>query len=79
MANGGGDWEWPDCVNLGISSYSKPGDPSPHIPEQSLVHGVDVNSLMSSLPFLRPNGQMANGNCSIIFLHHTIVPTEERS
>ena len=56
MAHGGMGWEWPDCVNLGISRHSRPWDLSPHIPEKSLVHGVDVNSLMSSLSFLRPNG-----------------------
>ena len=57
MAIVGMGWEWPDSMNLGISRHSGPWNLSPHIPEKSLVHGVDVNSLVSSLAFLKPNGQ----------------------
>ena len=57
MAGMGLGWECPDSVHLGSSSHSLPWDLSPHIPEKSLVHGVGVNSLVSSLALLRSNGQ----------------------
>ena len=56
MANVGRGWKWPDCVNLGISRHSGPWALSPHIPEKSLVHGVGVNSLVSSPALLGSNG-----------------------
>ena len=56
MADMGLGWECPDCVHLGSSSHSLPWDLSPHIPEKSLVHGVGVNSLVSSPAFPRSNG-----------------------
>ena len=56
MASMGLGWEYPDSMHLGSSSHFLPWDLSPHIPEKSLVHGVGVNSLVSSLAFLRSNG-----------------------
>ena len=57
MANVGQDWEHPDCVHPSSPGQVLPWDRSPHIPEKSLVHGVDVNSLVSSPAFPRSNGR----------------------